>query len=51
MATRIGMGAKKETNEEEKLKAKIKKLEEENKKIIKENEQLKQKNATKTNNQ
>lgn len=50
MATRIGMGAKKETSEEEKLKAKIKKLEEENKKIIKENEQLKQKDAMKTNN-
>lgn len=50
MATRIGMGAKKETSEEEKLKAKIKKLEEENKKITKENEELKQKNAIKTNN-
>ena len=50
MATRIGMGAKKETREEEKLKAKIKKLEEENKKITKENEELKQKNAIKTNN-
>lgn len=51
MATRIGMGAKKETSKEEKLKAKIKELEEENKKLIKENEQLKQKDATKTNNQ
>lgn len=51
MATRIGMGAKKETSKEEELKAKIKKLEEENKKLIKENEQLKQKDTTKTNNQ
>ena len=51
MATRIGMGAKKETSEIEKLKTKIKKLEEENKKIIKENEQLKQKDTAKTNNQ
>lgn len=50
MATRIGMGAKKETSEEEKLKAKIRKLEAENKKIIKENEELKQKDVIKANN-